>query len=90
MVFMAAVNGAPHIPGMGGWVTYGVQNREVHDGEWWKGNGNGAAGAGLKAGPAWWGHGKEATSWHPISRTLAPAQCTLSHAPSLSCVTKLT
>ena len=36
MVFMAAVNGAPHIPGMGGWVTYGVQNREVQDGEWWK------------------------------------------------------
>ena len=70
MVFMAAVNGAPHIPGMGGWVTYGVQNREVHDGEWWKGNGNGAAGAGLEAGPAWWGHGKEATSWQSELRAV--------------------
>jgi hypothetical protein len=42
----------PHIPGMGGWVNYGVQNREVHSGEWWKAGGNGAAGASL--GPSWY------------------------------------
>lgn len=39
------------------------QRTQVQDGEWWKSNGNGAAGASLKQGPAWWGHGKAEDTW---------------------------